>query len=110
MSRIDRLLNASAEVWRATRTPDGMGGWAQAWALASTVRARFSQPSAAERVVADRAESRLTHIVFLRDDADVQRGDELRTSDRVFEVLATFEPSKPGTYLRANCKARQARP
>ncbi|MFM9629512.1 head-tail adaptor protein [Streptomyces galilaeus] len=110
MSRIDRLLNASAEVWRATRTPDGMGGWAQAWALASTVRARFSQPSAAERVVADRAESRLTHIVFLRDDADVRRGDELRTPGQVFHVLAVFEPSVPGTYRRADCEASQASP
>lgn len=108
MSRVAKLLNSSAEVWRSARTPDGMGGWTEGWAQVSTVRARFSQPSAAERVVNDRTEARLTHIVFLRDDADVRRGDELRTPGRTFRVLAVYEPSVPGTYLRADCEAHQA--
>ncbi|MCX4572285.1 head-tail adaptor protein [Streptomyces sp. NBC_01571] len=110
MSRVDRLLNATAEVWRSARTPDGMGGWTDGWARTSTVRARLSQPSAAERVVNDRAEARLTHIVFLRDDADVRRGDQLRTTGRTFRVLAVYEPSVPGSYLRADCEAHQASP
>lgn len=85
-----------------------MGGWTEGWAKVSTVRARFSQPSATERAVNDRLEARLTHIVFLRDDADVRRGDELRTPGRTFRVLAVYEPSVPGTYLRADCEAHQA--
>ncbi|MGX1133187.1 head-tail adaptor [Streptomyces glaucescens] len=108
MSRIARLLNASAEVWRETRAPDGMGGWISAWAAVATVRARFSQPSAAERVVAAQNAAELSHVVYLLASADVRRGDELRRGTDVFEVLATFEPSEPGTYLRANCKLRQA--
>lgn len=107
MTRIARLLNAQAEVWRKTRTPDGMGGWQETWASIGTVRARFSQPSARERVAADQSQARLTHVVYLPTDADVQRGDELRQGPRTFEVLATFEPSAPGTYLRADCEARQ---
>lgn len=108
VSRVARLLNASATVWRYTRTPDGMGGWTQAWAQISTVRARFSQPSATERVVADQSGSTLSHVVYLRPDADVRRGDELRQGARSFKVLAVFEPSEPGTYLRADCEVRQA--
>ncbi|MFF8473885.1 head-tail adaptor protein [Streptomyces sp. NPDC015414] len=108
MSRVARLLNSSAEVWRSSRTPDGIGGWTEGWAQVSTVRARFSQPSAAERTVNERTEARMTHVVFLRADADVRRGDELRSSGRTFDVLAVFEPSVPGTYLRADCAARQA--
>lgn len=108
MSRIARLLNSSAEVWREGRTPDGMGGWTSAHAKVATLPARFSQPSAAERVVAGASGTDLSHIVYLTPMADVHRGDELHNSGRIFEVLATFEPSAPGTYLRADCRVRQA--
>ncbi|WP_432118601.1 phage head closure protein [Streptomyces sp. bgisy032] len=102
------MLNQSLEVWRYSRAEDGLGGWTETWSQVGTVRARLSQPSARERVVADQAQARMSHIVYLRHDADVRRGDQLRTTGRVFEVLATFEPSEPGTYLRADCEARQA--
>lgn len=108
MSRIARLLNARAEVWRQSRVSDGMGGWVTTWAKTSDVRARFSQPSATERVVADQNGAELSHVVYLRPDDDVRRDDELRRGADVFEVLAVFEPSEPGTYLRADCKRRQA--
>ncbi|MCI3271021.1 head-tail adaptor protein [Streptomyces cylindrosporus] len=107
MSRVNRLLNASAEVWRSARTSDGIGGWTEGWAKASTVRARFSQPSATERAVNDRYDAKLSQIVYLRHDADVRRGDQLRTSGRTLRVLATYEPSVPGTYLRADCEDLQ---
>ncbi|MEE1835758.1 phage head closure protein [Streptomyces sp. SP17KL33] len=95
-------------MWRYTRAADGIGGWSQTWAQTGTERARFSQPSAQERVTADQSGARLTHVVYLLPTADVRRGDELRMSGRVFEVLAVFEPSAPNTYLRADCEARQA--
>jgi len=107
VSRISALLNAQLEVWRFTRTSDGMGGWLETWSQVGTVRARLSQPTARERVLADAAQARLTHVVYLPHDADVRRSDELRLGPRALEVLATFEPSVPGTYLRANCEERQ---
>ncbi|MFH8369194.1 head-tail adaptor protein [Streptomyces sp. NPDC018031] len=108
MTRIGRLLNASVEVWRAELTDDGGGGQAETWSLVSAQRARLSQPSARERTAADQAGARLTHVVYLPAAADVRREDELRLGDgRVLDVLAVFEPSEPGTYLRADCHARQ---
>lgn len=107
MSRVTRLLNTSVEVWRTIRTPDGGGGWDETETLVSTVRARLSQPSARERLIADQAQARLTHVVYLEDTADVRRNDELRRQGRVFTVVSVFEPSEPGTYLRADCYAQQ---
>lgn len=107
MSRVGRLLNSSVTVWRATTVDDGGGGQETSWGSVATVRARLSQPSARERQAADQAEASLTHIVYLQPDADVRRGDELRRAGQVLEVTATFEPSEPGTYLRADCTARQ---
>lgn len=110
MSLVAHLLNSTAEVWREQRTPDGMGGWSTTRGSVGIVRCRVSQPSATERVVADQNGTDLSHVVFLAPTADVRRGDELRTPGKVFEVLATFEPSMPGTYLRADCKVRQTSP
>lgn len=105
--RINHLLNATAEVWRFSRVPDGMGGYAESWAKVGDTRARFSQPSARERTIADKEEARLTHVAYLAAGSDVRRRDELRTPGRTYEVLAVFEPSVPGTYLRADCRSDQ---
>ncbi|MFE7776558.1 head-tail adaptor protein [Streptomyces sp. NPDC057445] len=101
-------MNTQVSVWRISRIPDGMGGWVDSLSVVSSERARISQPLARERVVADQSGALLSHVVFLPADADVRRGDELREGARRFEVLATFEPSAPGTYLRADCELRQA--
>ncbi|MFI8830545.1 head-tail adaptor protein [Streptomyces afghaniensis] len=107
MSRLARLLNSSAEIWRDTRVSDGMGGWVSGWAKVGDARARFSQPSAAERVVAAQNGADLSTVAYLLPAADVRRDDELRRGAEVYEVLAVFEPSVPGTYKRANCRRRQ---
>ncbi|WP_443067971.1 head-tail adaptor protein [Streptomyces sp. NBC_01356] len=109
MSRTARLLNARAELWREGRTADGMGGWVSAWAQVGDepVKARFSQPSATERVVADQSGSDLSHVAYLLPDSGVRRGDELRTPGRIFDVLAVYEPSVSDVYLRADCRVRQ---
>ncbi len=87
-----------------------MGGWVDTWAQVGSrpVRVRVSQPSATERTVADQSGAKLTHVVYADDRADVRRGDELRQPGRTFKVLAVFEPSEPGTYLRVNCEVHQA--
>lgn len=106
--RIARLLNTSVEVWRDVRTPDGMGGWVTGWSKVTDLRARISQPSATERVLADQNGADLSHVVYLLPTVDVRRGDQLHTAGRQFDVLSVFEPSEPGTYLRADCRVRQA--
>lgn len=108
MSRVARLLRTPAEVWRDQRVSDGMGGWESGFAKVASVRARFSQPTAAERVLAGANGADLDTVVYLRADANVRRDDEIRRGALVYKVLATFEPSEPGTYLRANCKLRQS--
>ncbi|WP_374194252.1 head-tail adaptor protein [Streptomyces sp. N35] len=100
-------MNTQVSVWRFTREPDGMGGWVQDWAEVGSTRARLSHPSAAERVLADQSSARLSHVAYLAAGSDVQRGDRLHQGARVFNVLAVFEPSAPGTYLRADCERIQ---
>lgn len=107
MSRVGRLLNTSVPVWRASTVDDGGGGQETAWAQVGTPRARRSQPSARERQAADQAGAVLDEIWYFHPGTDVRRGDELRPPGRTLRVTATFEPSAPGTYLRADCTTQQ---
>ncbi|MET8824789.1 head-tail adaptor protein [Streptomyces sp. NPDC004610] len=107
MSRVGRLLNRRVPLWRAVTVDDGGGGQDVTWVHLDTVRARMSQPTARERQAADQAEARLDETWYFAPGTDVRRGDELRPDGRVVEVFATFEPSEPGTYLRADCTVRQ---
>jgi head-tail adaptor len=108
VSRIARLLNASADVYRDVRTPDGMGGFTTVWTNIATVPARFAQSTAIERVLGGQSGESQTHTVYLIPGTDVQRGDRLHRGSDEFLVLSVSEPSMPGTYLAASCLFRQA--
>ncbi|MFI7014148.1 head-tail adaptor protein [Streptomyces sp. NPDC050164] len=107
MSVVSHLLNTTVPVWRASTVDDGGGGQETTWAQVATPRARRSQPRAREREAADQAGAQLDETWYLDPGTDVRRGDELRPPGRVLEVIAVFEPSEPGTYLRADCTMRQ---
>ncbi|WP_228979715.1 head-tail adaptor protein [Streptomyces sp. DH12] len=107
MSRVGRLLNTAVPVWRLSTVDDGGGGQESIWAQVATPRGRRSQPSARERQAADQSGAQLDETWYFAPGTDVRRGDELRPPGRVLEVTATFEPSEPGTYLRADCTLRQ---
>lgn len=104
---IGEALNRELAVWRRTFASDGSGGRTSVWGQLGTVRARVSQPSAVERIVAAQAGAALITPIYLLPEADVARGDELRGDGQVFEVQAVFHPSEP-VYRRADCEQREA--
>ena len=101
---IGHLLNRTVTVWREERTETGSGGWTTEWVDKGSRKVRVSQPSAAERLVADRAGAALDAHVYAAHDADIGRGDQLRSSGETYRVTATISPSVPGVYLRADCE------
>lgn len=107
-----RFLNRRLEVWRPTAADDGYGGQETTFVQQpGTVRAKVDQPSNADRLLAQQAASTHDHTVFLLPSADVQRGDELRGTDRLgtaqrFRVLAVVQPSTP-IYSKAPCELIQ---
>jgi SPP1 family predicted phage head-tail adaptor len=101
-------LPESLEVWRPTKTEDDYGGEVVVPVQHPTVRAKVSQPAAAEQIEAQQAGSTMTMIVHLRPDADVRRGDFLHRADGdQLRVKYTIMPSEPA-YLRADCELLQA--
>jgi head-tail adaptor len=94
-------------VWRRVQTPDAGGGTSSTLTNVATVRAKVSQPAAAEQVEAMQAGSTMTMIVHMRPDAGVVRGDELhRDNGDKLRVKYTIQPSEP-VYLRADCELIQ---
>lgn len=110
MTRIAHLLNTRVQVWRTVRDADGSGGYVTELRHVGAEPARLSQPSSDEHRVGLADGARITQTVYLRTDADVVRGDELRAGGRALRVVATVSPSVPGTYLRADCTERQVEP
>lgn len=100
-------LPRTLAVWRATTVDDGAGGQTPTRAQVTTVRARVSQPTAAERTAADQAGARLDAVMHMAPDAGVRRGDELRGDGDTYRVTATVAPSEP-VYLRAECERIQS--
>ncbi|MFD3657029.1 head-tail adaptor protein [Streptomyces sp. NPDC058620] len=107
-----RFLNRRLVVWRPSTTDDGYGGQETTYVqLPGTVRAKVDQPSNADRLLAQQAQSKHDHTVFLLPRADVRRGDELRGMDalgqaQTFRVLAVVQPSTP-VYSKAPCELIQ---
>lgn len=101
-------LREKLAVWRPTDVSDGQGGTTTTLVAAGSVRAKVSQPAAAEQIEAQQAGTSMTMIVHLKPDADVRRGDELRRPDGDrLRVKYTIHPSEP-VYLRADCEQIQS--
>ena len=107
MGVFDSLLNNTFAVSRRTRTPDGQGGWAIGYAAVDTVRGRIRPASGAERTVADAEERQVSHVLYVRPTADVERGDRVTCGDLTVEVLGIREPSLAGHHLEIDCLERQ---
>ena len=109
---IGQLLTTLLDVWRDATADDGAGGRTTTPTLAGTVRARISQPTAVEQVVARQAGSRHDHHIYLLPTVDVRRGDVLRPhgatagSRPYYDVISVIEPSEPA-YRRADVELVQ---
>jgi SPP1 family predicted phage head-tail adaptor len=100
-------LRETLEVWRPTTVDDGFGGETVTPVRHPDVRAKVSQPPAAEQIEAQQAGATMTMIVHFRPDADVRRGDFLHRADGdQLRVKYTITPSE-AVYLRADCEQLQ---
>ncbi|WP_136530171.1 head-tail adaptor protein [Glycomyces paridis] len=105
---IDHLLNRTLNHQRGVTVDDGAGGSIRTWADLAPLACRTSQPSASERLYADRAEADLTQFIYAAAGADVRVGDVLVDGTATWRVTALIRPSV-AQYLRADCELIQTR-
>lgn len=90
------LLNAVGGGTLLRDQPTGTKGkWPANYVTIDTfpIRRPFA-PSGNDMILAQRLETKVTHITYCEPDKDVQRGDRLRIEDIEYEVTAVLPPSK----------------
>lgn len=97
-------LRRRLEYERLAETPDGQGGQSTVWQKQFDVWAAIRPTGAA---IADQAGNRqavTSHDIVLRQRPDIVAGMRFRSGDRLFEILAVFDPDETGRYLQCRCR------
>jgi head-tail adaptor len=87
-------LPDTAQVQRATRAPDGMGGFTETLTTVATVPCRLapSGNTPVEQVVAERVTDRALWTLTLPAQTDVAATDRVVVGARTFEVVGVLSP------------------
>jgi head-tail adaptor len=97
------LFDRTYELWRRSLTPDGGGGFTEAWAKAADVSGRAYPTRLMDEVVGLRLQGNVTWTFAAASDADVREGDEIRFDGRVLAVRAVSVTGS-GRRLEAACE------
>ncbi|MFO7740823.1 MAG: phage head closure protein [Anaerolineae bacterium] len=103
MTVFESLLNNTFTVERRLRVSDGQGGWVIAYETAGTIEGRIRPTTLKERLVADRAEAQISHVLYCHAGENVGRGDRVTTGDLTVEVLGVREPSEADEHWEIDC-------
>lgn len=95
------IFRQSCAIYRATRTPDGDGGWSETYALQSTVTGRLQPASGREQFLGQRDDEAVIWNFAAPGGTDVQKGDQVRADGRVVIIDAVL-PSATGQRIVAN--------
>ena len=96
---IESLYIHTVAVFRPQKVSDGQGGWSRAFVDLPTIVGRLRPVSAAERVVAQQEQVKITHILDCAVDSDIARGDWVSVVGKSLEVIDIREPSHMGHHL-----------
>ncbi len=98
-------LRTELALEEASRTPDGAGGFTEAWTQIATVFARLQPIVVRERFGADQTIEEVTHRATIRHRPDVASGMRFVMGDRLLSILTVHDPDETGRYLV--CRTRE---
>lgn len=104
---IESLYIHTLAHFRPTRTSDGQGGWAIAYADLGNLVGRLRPASASEQTVAQQEQAKVSHVLYCATTEDVQREDLFSLAGRYVEVIAVREPSHMGHHFECDCREIQ---
>lgn len=84
-------------------TPDGMGGFVEAWQDIATVWGDVRPLRGQERYVAQQAVSEVTHKVTIRYMSGIAPGNRILFDGRVFDILAVINVAERNRWLELLC-------
>jgi head-tail adaptor len=100
----EAALPETIYVQRLTRTPDGAGGWSEAWTTVATIKGRLAEEAwkDAEQEVAGRYGALYKVIVTLPSDTELTESDRLQCNGTQYQVIGIARRSSK-TALRVSC-------
>jgi SPP1 family predicted phage head-tail adaptor len=84
---------------QAQESPDGAGGYSEAWNEVGPVFAEIGHSSAEHRFGAHQSLEEITHHITIRYRTDVASGMRMRRGERLFSVVSVHDPDETGRYL-----------
>jgi len=108
-ANLSHFLITWFERYRRTRTPDGQGGFVEAFAKLDDVQGRMTITGreAGEARIGGKWPAEVTHVFFAGTPRDFRRGDELRLPGRRWRIIALKEPSLLGVTYEVGCQEVQ---
>ena len=97
-------LNQRADILALTRTPDGGGGFTEAWSIIATVWVRLEPQSGDDVFGPDAVESRLRHRIVLRRYASLSAGGRVAIGSRIFRVHAVLDDGPQSPLMTLLCE------
>ena len=105
---LNRMLNTTANLYRASVTRGDAGGIVRSFSLQTTAfPCRISSTSPAERIAGDTQFAEASGVVYVASTEDVARGDEIRDGSTTYEVLGVRDPSKPNSHREVIVRREQ---
>jgi SPP1 family predicted phage head-tail adaptor len=92
-------LNNIGQIYKRLRTPDGQGGWAISYIAGDVANCRMRPANSAERTVAQQEQRKITHVLYVELDTDIERGDRFAVDGITVDVDALRKPSRENNWL-----------
>ena len=90
-----------AYVQQLTKTPDGEGGWYEAWQTTATVNARIGEPKGElEREIAGKITVGIVNVITLPVGTVLQDNDQIQINGQNYQVHWTNKNKSAKTALR----------
>jgi len=103
----ESVMSSTAIIRRVTRTPDGVGGYNEAWAAVGTVACDLWAANRAmnENVAGGQIISRGDWYITIPFDSDVKAQDRIHVDGRTFEVVWVPNNQSWSTALRVGANS-----
>lgn len=98
------LLRHQVDVERLILTPDGIGGSVSSWAVFRRPWAYIISATGWERLSGMQLESPITHIVYLRYDAEITARHRIIHRDRAFNIRSIADIEEQREWLELKCE------
>lgn len=93
-------LRHRIEIQSVTQTPDGAGGYTEAWATVATVWASIEPANGRERWIAMQTETHVSHVIMCRYQSAITTAKRILFGSRTFDIVEVLNIEERNAVLK----------